>query len=160
VFSTTGSRNCCSWLGKASQMPMAIWTSGTQFSSRSFNAASRAAVAMPTFGLTVLAAATFWSIVYLLLVVFVGGHPNFSGQNIVEFIVNASLLLMLGWLFAGVAYAVTRFKLTEKAAFTTCVVTMAVFAYAVGTGTYNKVIEPQKRFDRVICKTNPKTPGC
>jgi hypothetical protein len=119
---------------------------------------------MSTFGLTVVAAATFWSIVYLLLVLFVGQNGDFPWQNALEFLVNIGLLLMLGWMAAGAAYALTRFKMTANSAFTICIVTMALFSYMIASSTYVKLVEPQKRFerrfDRTICKANPKSPGC
>jgi hypothetical protein len=99
---------------------------------------------MQTFFLTGLAALTFWSIVYLLLHKFVGGRPNFPGQNVVEFAVNAALLLMVGWMVVGAAYAAGRFRMNRQTAFATCLVAMATFTYVVASGTYQKIIQPPK----------------
>jgi hypothetical protein len=120
---------------------------------------------MQTFLLTALAALTFWSIVYLLLHIFVGDHPNFPGQNVVEFGVNAALLLIVGWVVAGVAYFAGPFKLSKKAAFATCLAAMALFAYVVASGTHKKILQPpkpwEKKLDRAVhCKINPKAAGC
>ena len=120
---------------------------------------------MPTFVLTAIAALTFWSIVYLLLHLFVGDHPNFPSQNLVEFGVNAALLLMIGWIVVGAAYVVGRFKMGRQTAFAACLTAMAAFAYVVASGTHQKIVQPpkplEKKFDRTLyCKINPKSPGC
>jgi hypothetical protein len=118
-----------------------------------------------TFGLTVLAALTFWSIVLLLLEAFVGGSPNFPGQDFVEFVLNVALLLMFGWMVTGFRYAVGLFKATESTAFTTCIISMAVFAYLVAVSTYNKTVRPMTRLEKTVdrtmfCKTYPNARGC
>jgi hypothetical protein len=120
---------------------------------------------MPTFGLTVLAALTLWSIVYLFLHAFVGGQPNFPGQNLLEFVVNASLLLMVGWMMTGFGYDVARFKMTESRAFAACVMTMAIFAFLIAVSTHNKTLQSlkplEKKVDRAtLCKTYPQSRGC
>ena len=120
---------------------------------------------MPTFLLTIVAALTLWSIVYLLLNAFVGDQPNFSNHNPLEFVVNSALLLIIGWVITGLAYAIGRFKMTQSTAFATCISTMAVFAYLIAVSTHNKTLRPmkplEKKIDRVmLCKTYPKAPGC
>jgi hypothetical protein len=121
--------------------------------------------AMQTFVLTALAALTFWSIVYLLLHIFVGDHPNFPGQNVVEFGVNAALLLMVGWMVVGAAYAAGRFRMSRQTAFASCLTAMAAFAYVIASGTHQKILQSpkplEKKFDRTLyCKINPKASGC
>ena len=120
---------------------------------------------MPTFVLTAIAALTFWSIVYLLLYLFDGDHPNFPKRNLVEFGVNAALLLMIGWMVVGAAYVVGQFKMSRQTAFAACLTAMAAFAYVVASGTHQKIVQPPKsleqKFDRTLyCKINPKAPGC
>ena len=120
---------------------------------------------MAPFGLTVLAALTLWSIVHLLLNAFVGDQPNFPNENPLEFVVNSVLLLIVGWMMTGVAYAIGRFKMNQSTAFTTCISTMAVFAYLVAVSTHNKILRSvkplEKKVDRImICKTYPQARGC
>ena len=108
--------------------------------------------AMRALSLTVPAAFTFWGIAYVLLDTFAGDHPDFPGQNILEFVVNSALLLMVGWMVVAAVYATGGFKISQRTAFTTCVLTMAVFAYSIASGTYKKILQPptplQKKFDR------------
>ena len=120
---------------------------------------------MTTFGLTIIAAIILWGIVYLLLDIFVGEHPNFPGQNIIEFVLNSAILLMVGWLSVGAAYSTGRFRMTQSTSFATCIITMAVFAYLIAFATHKKVLQPlkplEKKVDRMIsCKNYPRAPGC
>ena len=120
---------------------------------------------MPTLGLTAIAALTFWGIVYALLAIFVGDNPNFPGQNIIEFVLNAALLLIIGWMAVGAAYATSPFKIDQSTSFATCIITMAVFAYLIAFATHKKVLQPLKplenKVDRmIVCKNYPQARGC
>ena len=96
---------------------------------------------MSMLGLTAIAALTFWGIVYALLAIFVGDNPNFSGQNIIEFVLNAALLLIIGWMAVGAAYATSPFKIDQNIAFSTCIVSMALFAYLIAFSAHKKIVQ-------------------
>ena len=120
---------------------------------------------MPVFGLTVIAAITLWAIVYVLLDIFVGDHPNFPEQNIIEFGLTSALVWMVGWMIAGLAYATSPIKMNQSTAFATCIVSMALFAYLIAFSTHKKILQPpktmEKKIDRtILCKTYPKARGC
>ena len=125
----------------------------------------RAAIIMRMFNLTAIAALTLWGIVYLLLKIFVGEHPNFPGQNIIEFVLNSALLLIVGWMAVGVAYATSPFRIDQSTAFATCIISMAIFAYLIAFSTHKKILQPpktlEKKIDRmIVCKNYPRALGC
>ncbi len=120
---------------------------------------------MPTFGLTAIAALALWGIVYALLVIFVGDNPNFPGQNIIEFVLNAALLLIIGWMAVGAAYATSPIKMDQSTAFATCVVTMALFAYLIAFSAHKKILQSPQTLDTkidrmIVCKNYPQARGC
>jgi hypothetical protein len=45
---------------------------------------------------------------------FLKDYPDFPARNLVEFVLKSGLLLMVGWMVAGAAYALRRFKMGQR----------------------------------------------
>jgi len=102
------------------------------------------------------AAATFSSIGFTLLTIFVGDHPNHLHVTRLDFWTHAVILLAIGWGVAGTMAAV-RGAFDPERALKLCIITMAVAAYSISSGRYRATLSGDKP---LICRSNPKAPGC
>jgi hypothetical protein len=91
-----------------------------------------------------------------MLALFVGGHPNHLPLTRTDFWAQVIVSLAIGWGVAGTTAAV-RGAFDLERILKICIVTMAVAAYSMASGRYRATLAGDKP---LICRTNPKAPGC